>query len=334
MSELKRGLFPRPKRNLGDRDDGIGNGKGRTKRKKKKRRRRLSLAVLPTMLTLGNAVCGMAAIAVAMSVHLQWPDEQKLLVAGVFIFAGMLFDALDGSAARMTGQASKFGAELDSLCDAITFGVAPAVLVWGISSTMPNRLSWGIGVLFTLCVLIRLARFNVETEEDDLHDSFEGLPSPAAAGTLAAFAIAIPEIKRISLDENYYDSVRYVADKTLEAAPLFVPAFALLLAYLMVSHFQYPHIQQLLRGRRSFHQIGHGMFAVVGIIVLHEIALPIALCYFALSSPVRSLLSGRSAPRQIVEEHEPQQVATGKSDADDEQQQEELMESTVDQASE
>ncbi len=294
MSELKRGLSPRRRRSRDvSSNPGDPIAKRRRRRKQKKKgKRRLNLAVLPTMLTLGNGVCGMAAIAVALSAHLQWEDDQKLLVAGVFIFAGMLFDALDGSAARMTGQASKFGAELDSLCDAITFGVAPAVLVWRISTMMPHRLSWGIGVLFTLCVLIRLARFNVETDEDDAHDRFEGLPSPAAAGTLAAFAIAIPELKRISkADDAYFDSVRYLAEKSWEAAPLFVPALAVLLAYLMVSRFQYPHIQQLVRGRRSFHQIGQGLFAVVGIIVLHELALPIALCYFALASPVRSLLS-------------------------------------------
>ncbi len=306
MSELKRGLFPRPRRARSassEAEDAAGrstltsNGRRRQKRKKKKkkRQRRLTLAVLPTMLTLGNGVCGMAAIAVAMSVHLQWPDEQKLLVAGIFIFAGMLFDALDGSAARMTGQASKFGAELDSLCDAITFGVAPAVLVWRISSAIsPSRLSWGIGVLFTLCVLIRLARFNVETDEDDLHEGFEGLPSPAAAGTLAAFAIAIPKLKEISVDQTYFDQVRWIAEKSLQAAPVLVPALALLLAYLMVSRFQYPHVmQQLIRGRWSFHQIGQAIFAVVGLIVLHELALPIALCIFVLASPARAILTGR-----------------------------------------
>ena len=307
MSELKRELFPRRRRPRSESGDVVDHPKSKGRRRKKRKqkgKRRLTLAVLPTMLTLGNAVCGMAAIAVVISVHLEWPDEQKFLVAGVFIFAGMLFDALDGSAARMTGQASKFGAELDSLCDAITFGTAPAVLVWRISSTMaPSRLSWGIGVLFTLCVLIRLARFNVETEDDDLHEGFEGLPSPAAAGTLAAFAIAIQELNRISGDENYFDSIRYVADKSLQAAPVFVPALAALLAYLMVSRFQYPHVmQQLVRGRWSFHQIGQAIFAVIGIIVLHELALPIALCIFAFSSPIRSLLTPRSTQDSLAQD--------------------------------
>ena len=200
MSELKRELHPKPDQandddfsdkpsggadaHNADQDDidGIvaGSIPGRKRRRKKKRKRRLTLAVLPTLLTLGNAVCGLAAISIAMSSNLDWELENQLLVAGILIFAGMLFDALDGSAARMTGQESQFGAELDSLCDAITFGTAPAVIVWQYSEGigLPRKVTWAIGALFTLCVLIRLARFNVETTEDDPHDGFEGLPTP------------------------------------------------------------------------------------------------------------------------------------------------------------
>ena len=126
MSELKRELFPEDE--TADVSVEGADGTAGTQRsalaKKRRRRRRLTLAVLPTMLTLGNAVCGLASISVAMSVSPNEPDGHALFVAGILIFAGMLFDALDGSAARMTGQESQFGAQLDSLCDAITFGTA------------------------------------------------------------------------------------------------------------------------------------------------------------------------------------------------------------------
>ena len=193
MSELKRGLHEDSDASIDVVDDasiaeelGGDDEESRSrfrlrKKKRRKKRRRLTLAVLPTALTLGNGVCGMAAIAVILGVNLEWEMESKLMVAGILIFAGMLFDALDGSAARMTGQESRFGAELDSLCDAITFGTAPAVIVWQIGNGLeaehfiPTKVTWAIGVLFTLCVLIRLARFNVETTEDDTHEGFEGL---------------------------------------------------------------------------------------------------------------------------------------------------------------
>ena len=315
MSELKRGLFPRRKRrsdvaeDVADREsvppESVAsdsrrpklNGRlsRRKKKKKRKKRRRLTLAVLPTMLTLGNAVCGLAAIAVAVSTNFPWPEYQ-LFVSGVLIFGGMLFDALDGSAARMTGQESQFGAELDSLCDAVTFGTAPAIIIWQMNDVLWQRLTFGIGVLFTLCVLVRLARFNVETDEDDTHEGFEGLPSPAAAGTIAAFAIAVPELKSIAIDPRYHEKIHLIAGFVEKASHFFIPVVALALAYLMVSRFQYPHIvQQWVRGRRTLNQIGQGMFALFGVILLHSLALPMIFSYYAFGAPVRALINGDSS---------------------------------------
>ncbi|MEM9827002.1 MAG: CDP-diacylglycerol--serine O-phosphatidyltransferase [Planctomycetota bacterium] len=269
------------------------NRRGKRSRSRRTRKRRLTLAVLPTLLTLGNAVCGLAAIATATSSNLtHWSDGTQLLAAGLLIFGGMVFDALDGSAARMTGAESQFGAQLDSLCDSITFGAAPAVLVWRFADgqALPSKVVWAIGVLFALCVLIRLARFNVETEDDDPHEGFEGLPSPAAAGTLAAFAIAMPEFYPY-LDAKLYPLwVQNVASFMITASQYFMPLLALLLAYLMVSRFQYPHLfQRLIRGRRSPHQIGQAMFVIIGIAVLHWLALPIVFLAYTMLPPLRQL---------------------------------------------
>ncbi|MEO1617022.1 MAG: CDP-alcohol phosphatidyltransferase family protein [Planctomycetota bacterium] len=264
------------------------------RRQKRKERRRVMLAVLPTMLTLGNGVCGLGAIAVAVSgEELGWPLEQKLFTSGMLIFGGMLFDALDGSAARLTGQESEFGAQLDSLCDAVTFGTAPAVLIWRITDALPQRFLWAVGVLFTLCVLIRLARFNVETDEEDSHETFEGLPSPAAAGTLAAFAIALPDLKALTVDPNYPEHVQWLADRVLVGSHYFIPAMAGVLAYFMVSRFSYPHlISQWARGRRPPHQIGQALFAVAILFWLHWLALPIAFCWFAFGAPLKAAWAG------------------------------------------
>ncbi|TWU40530.1 CDP-diacylglycerol--serine O-phosphatidyltransferase [Novipirellula artificiosorum] len=297
MSEMKRSLFAAP---ASDQEAEVSEtaaaqkpGRGSRLRKgkgRKRLRRRISLAFLPTLLTLGNAVCGLAAISVAVSVNLPWPDEMKLFAAGVLIFAGMLFDALDGSAARMTGQESRFGAELDSLCDVITFGTAPAVIVWRLSDVFPQKLSWAIGVLFTLCVLIRLARFNVETTEEDPHEGFDGLPSPAAAGTIAAFAIAMPDLASIATDSVYPDFVHTLAQAALDASHYFIPCLAVVLAYLMTSRFQFPHVfQQLVSGRWTTHQFGQALFAIVAGFLLHWIALPIGFCLYAFAPPIRSV---------------------------------------------
>lgn len=270
------------------------------------RSKRPSLAVLPTMLTLGNGTCGLAALAVAVSDTLLWPEEQKLMVAGLLIFGGMLFDAFDGQVARMTRQSSEFGAQLDSLCDAITFGTAPAVIVWRYSEVLPHRIAWTIGVLFALCVLLRLARFNAEMKEDDPHDGFDGLPSPAAAGTIASFAIAVPHFTTLQ-GEAYSEWIQRIARFGLQASHYLMPLLAVLLAYLMVSRFRYPHVfQSLLSGRRTTHQIGHAIFAIVGLVLLHELILPLAFCYFAFAPPTRKIL-GFNAPQtsdDAEDEHE------------------------------
>lgn len=249
------------------------------------------------MLTLGNGTCGLAAIAVAVSDTLLWPEEQKLMVAGLLIFGGMLFDAFDGAVARMTNQSTDFGAQLDSLCDAITFGTAPAVIVWRYSEVLPHRLAWTIGVLFALCVLLRLARFNAETKEDDPHEGFDGLPSPAAAGTIASFAIAVPHFTTLQAPE-YSESIQRWAKFGLQASHYLMPFLAVVLAYLMVSRFRYPHaFNSLLSGRRTTHQIGHAIFACVGLVLLHELILPLGFCYFAFAPPIRKMLGSQPSSK-------------------------------------
>ena len=282
MSELKRSPLRRLRRQAGTRVP----------------RRKITLAVVPAILTLGNGVCGMASIAVVTSLYLPWSEDTKLLVAGLLIFAGMLFDALDGSAARITGGESEFGGELDSLCDAITFGAAPAVIVWrfGDGQTLPPKLVWGMGVLFAMCVLIRLARFNVETDEDDSHEGFEGLPSPAAAGTLAAIAIAMSEINGYSIAAGYAPWVVSTAAWVLLATQYLMPLLALVLAALMVSRYQYPHLfSRFLTNRRGPNQIGQALFLAVGFALFHWLALPIAFLAYALGFPIRETLRGGPA---------------------------------------
>lgn len=264
------------------------------------------IAVLPTMLTLGNAACGFGAVTFAARLGPEQAGENNLLIASLLIFFGMVFDALDGHAARLTNQTSELGAQLDSLCDAITFGIAPAFLMLqfvghehvgsgtGRHLDFPQRFLWTIGLLYVLSTILRLARFNVETEEDDSHEFFSGLPSPAAAGTIAAFPIGMPELKRIAL---LTDSPR-LADWLLPGAKILMVGVTLAVACLMVSRIHYPHVfNQWIRGRRSRRQVIKLVFAVAAVFWIHELALPLLLCWFAFAAPLQAgwkeLASGR-----------------------------------------
>ena len=159
-------------------------------------RRAPTFAVLPTSLTLGNAVCGLGSIAMAANLYGQEGIDQRMFIAGLLIFLAMAFDLLDGHVARMMKQTSRFGEQLDSLCDAVSFGVAPAFLVLTFSSDRFHpRFLWIVAVMYVLCVLVRLARYNAAMDEEDKSkEFFRGLPSPAAAGMIASYALSIPSL--------------------------------------------------------------------------------------------------------------------------------------------
>ena len=272
------------------------------------------IAVLPTLLTLGNAVCGFGAITFAAKLGpigaVAGPAPETVpFICALLVFAAMLFDMLDGSAARLTRQTSELGAQLDSLCDAVSFGVAPAFLMLQFvnSPLLANRglnwhprLLWTIAVLYALCALLRLARFNVETDDDDSHDEFSGLPSPAAAGTVVAFPFAMSEL--LSWQEHGTGFERDVANWLIPAVRTLLPLITLAVAVLMVSRIRYAHFfNQFLRGPKSRRHVIQLVFAAAVIFWVHEVAAPLIFCWFAFTQPLQSAwreLTTRYWPRR------------------------------------
>ena len=148
-----------------------------------RRRFRRGVYLLPSMFTMGSMFCGYACIVYAM--------RGEFVTAAPFIGFAIVVDMLDGRIARMTGTTSAFGVEFDSLADIISFGVAPAILTfaWGLEPL--GRLGWAAGFFFVAAAAVRLARFNIQTGSHDKR-YFAGMPSPAAAGVLAATVFAYP----------------------------------------------------------------------------------------------------------------------------------------------
>jgi CDP-diacylglycerol--serine O-phosphatidyltransferase len=232
------------------------------------------IAIIPTLLTLGNAVCGFAAIAYASKIgqvnSTFETDNLVFALSGWLIIAAMIFDALDGYIARLARSTSRFGGELDSLCDAISFGAAPAFLLLrmgpGWDRHVLHQTLAVIATLYLVCAILRLARYNVESlGESSVSKRFRGLPSPAAAGCLASLAIlrgGFPEWSGLD---------RITVQGLVEA---WAPLGALLVALLMVSRVPYPHLtKQLLRGRRHFNHLVTVVLAVGVIVLMRELAL-------------------------------------------------------------
>jgi CDP-diacylglycerol--serine O-phosphatidyltransferase len=242
-------------------------------------------AVLPTALTLGNAVCGFGAITFAS----KWggfDTATSLFAAACLIYLAMVFDMLDGSTARWTNQTSEFGEQLDSLCDAVSFGAAPALLMIQFSQPFGYhpRLLWMVAALYVICTVLRLARYNVEPEDAEHPRSFTGLPSPAAAAVIASFPVMVfgPEL----LADTPYDLPRegYALLDTFVVRIL--PAITFAVAGLMVSRVRY-HRHFLIRGRRSGPSLIKLILVFGAIAAIPRIAAPLLSCWYAFATPLQ-----------------------------------------------
>lgn len=153
---------------------------------RRQRRFRRGVYLLPSAFTLANLFCGYACVVYTMR---GTPADFEM--AAAFVGLAYVFDVLDGRIARMTGTATDFGLQFDSLADVVSFGIAPAVLTfaWGLEPL--HRVGWVAGFIYVTAAAVRLARFNVQHVTDKRY--FVGLPSPAAAAVLVTTVLVYPE---------------------------------------------------------------------------------------------------------------------------------------------
>ncbi len=283
-------------------------------------RRLKAVAVLPTMATLGNLVCGMGAIYMCMlsygaggadlasktlnSTRMESWFPTYAAIGCYLIFLASVFDGLDGRLARLARKTSEFGAQLDSLADIVSFGVAPALLAMTVARPalpIPElseaarvwwRIEWVLLAAYVCCAGLRLARFNVENEEDEsAHQKFRGLPSPGAAAALISVVLVHEEVIRVSRLSN--------ASVWLGAA---LPFLACGLGLLMVSRLKYFHlVNSLLRGRRPFSQIVlMGFLLLIGAVVYPQQTIAALALAYAASGPVMRLFRREPAKPAVA----------------------------------
>ncbi|MBX3041360.1 MAG: CDP-diacylglycerol--serine O-phosphatidyltransferase [Bdellovibrionaceae bacterium] len=211
------------------------------------RRLAMYIYILPNLVTTGNLFCGFFAAIMAI--------KGQFVFASYFIVAAAIFDLLDGRLARLTRSTSKFGAEYDSLCDLISFGMAPALLLYTWALSPFGRIGWVACFLFVACGALRLARFNVQANVVE-KNYFQGLPIPMAAGIVASSVLAFD-------------------DMGLEAfgsIPLLL--MTILLAFVMVSTFRYRSFKDLdLKERVPFRHLVIGVGLIVVVLLRPEVML-------------------------------------------------------------
>ena len=205
---------------------------------------------LPNLMTAGNLFCGFVSGIECIQARLETMapgtyahTSAELYTQAVwFILVAVIFDSLDGRLARLGGRESLFGAEFDSLADVVSFGVAPALMMFFLilSPTQGypvfRQIGWFVGFVYLLCAAVRLARFNVITnpflhKPKDSSKDFVGLPVPAAAGTVASLVLLLLHLS----GDN----------REMHKLSLALPVLLLLIALLMVSTVRYPSFKQV-----------------------------------------------------------------------------------------
>lgn len=258
--------------------------------------------MLPALFTLGNLLAGFAAIHFASQPFgaetiRGW---STLTFAGLLVFLGMFFDAVDGSVARLMRSASEFGGQLDSLADIVTFGVAPAFLtlqlvrvhlsetpgVWVIGPEADNvlgKIVWGAAAMYVSCAALRLARFNVESGLAGVNrrDVFRGLPSPGAAGVVASLVVLHQHLLITRFGGEIHPAF-------VRVAALGVPLAMLLCGFAMVSSIPYVHVtKRYTSGSQSFGFIARVVIVLALAIWWLQETLAIAFVAYAISGPAR-----------------------------------------------
>jgi len=238
---------------------------------------------LPNLMTAGNLFCGFIAVIRCIQARLitdageyaaahTGQNALELYTQAVwFILLAVVFDSLDGRLARWGGRTSLFGAEFDSLADVVSFGVAPALMVFFLILAPREQyqwfreLGWFIAFIYLLCGAVRLARFNVITNpllhraEAESSKDFVGLPIPAAAGTVASLVLLLVNFAR--------------TDRELRQLTVAMPLLLILVAFLMVSTVRYPSFKQINWETKTRFQTFVLMVVIAALVVrLREVA--------------------------------------------------------------
>ena len=243
-------------------------------------KRSRTIFLLPSLLTTGNLFCGF--LALLLTVQGRYTD------AAISIFVAMVMDLLDGRVARLMKATSQFGVEYDSLADVVSFGVAPAFLMYSFALAQLGRPAWFAAFLFVICGALRLARFNVFTGISDKR-YFTGLSIPAAAGVMCS-------------------SIIFVNGLGLEPSRGVLATMAIgtyLVALLMVSTFKYWSFKEI--GWAQRHPAQTLLVVVLGVMIVAtnpELFLFILFTGYAVSGPVRRLIMGRApVPETATADH-------------------------------
>ncbi|OFZ31660.1 MAG: CDP-diacylglycerol--serine O-phosphatidyltransferase [Bdellovibrionales bacterium RIFCSPHIGHO2_01_FULL_40_29] len=232
--------------------------------------------ILPNLVTTANLFSGFYSIIYSI--------KGEFKIAAIAVVVAAIFDLLDGRLARLTHATSKFGAEYDSLCDLVSFGLAPSLLMFQWALNPFGRLGWLACFLFAACGALRLARFNVQVGVVE-KNFFQGLPIPMAAGIVASAYLAFEDMGWDPLVEWQARGLLFMV---------------MLLGIVMVSNFRYRSFKDLdLKERLPFKYLIMGVILLFIVAIRPELMLFILFFSYALLGAIFGILRLGKKQREI-----------------------------------
>jgi CDP-diacylglycerol--serine O-phosphatidyltransferase len=215
--------------------------------------------ILPSLFTCANMTLGILSVMYSINGYF-------MKAAWALVFA-LGCDILDGRIARMTHTTTDFGLELDSLSDLVSFGIAPAMMIYQLALKSMGKIGVAIAVLFILCSALRLARFNVMTQNNIPLENFMGLPTPASAGVLVSFVLSYELLG----PEGYALNFKTI-DILQKQMPIFfkvMPVVVVVLSFLMVSNVPYYSFKRMKFSRPAAMRLLVVMIVLILLIVVY-----------------------------------------------------------------
>lgn len=244
--------------------------------------------ILPNLLTTGNLYFGFFSIVKSLQLQFGW--------AAAAIFIASIFDVLDGRVARLTKSTSEFGVQYDSLCDLVSFGLAPAFLMYQFGLNNSGRIGWIVCFIFLACGALRLARFNVQSSIGKANGDFTGLPIPMAASVPAVFVALIVAMKSPeNVGHPLFSKVEFLfLNETYQRGFLLFLAPAL--AFMMVSNVAYRSHKSLnISGVKPFRMLAI-LVLVIGLLAFEPETVGFVFLFgYALSGPFEWILGWKKA---------------------------------------
>jgi CDP-diacylglycerol---serine O-phosphatidyltransferase len=246
--------------------------------------------LLPNIITASSLFLGFLAMKWTIAGRLPGGKDEDFIMAAYAILGATIADGLDGSVARLTRTQSQFGVQLDSLCDLVSFGVAPAILMYNFTLHQFGRLGFAVCFLFALCGALRLARFNVMASKGKASGNFAGIPIPMAAIPVCVCCLAYFDVLRWTAEAGIHESlIRFAEVLTTPNVRNWVFAsimFALSLG--MISTFEYFSTKNLrLPRKKPFRVLALVLICLVMFFTLEfTLTMAILMLLYCLHGPV------------------------------------------------